>query len=1276
MLQAARDEIAMSTEPAYIKDGELRYVAASRAYAGLCGCEPADLMGARDARADDQQDRDEKERRCLVFGSDQTAVLEYAATPQRYRARLHRLRDGDGSLFVVARLKPAASTRPRRPGDLALGLPAGREEGPVGGEFRDLELIKAMEAFDQPLAVIGADGGILVSNAHYREVRPAGTAEPSPGPQPDGRRSADRASGPRTLANDRTLEAALDAVDAGIVIYDGNDVLQFANRRMQELFDGYAPPLERGISLRSVLESMYDKGIIERTGADPELREQWVAERIRLHHRRLHETVEQLSDGRWIRSISRRIENDVMIGIRTDITERRELEEELRRRNEEIALYRAVLDELPNSTYVKDDSFRLIYANRAYGDLTGWALEEVVGKRDVDLFGSDGEALMEADRRVLETGRIQEQEETLSRRSGELLALVSRKARVTTGDGRTFLIGTTADITVQKRRQSELAEARRQADMVRADLESVIEALEMSVVVVDMHGCIEMINGACCRIWGQHTREGLVGRPFRYLMDARRNDCIRVGADDDWEDYVSHRLEEIRSGNVAAREMELLDGRTLIYSVHNLSADRRMICHFDVSQQKDSERQIAQAKSELEATSATLSKATAAMAQGLCIYDEKIRLTNEVFHKMVGLAPDEVPPGTPLRAMIEKVARTGVYGDGETTRKAVAKILSDNEARRPHTIERRSPDGRWLRMDAKPDGDGAMIATYTDITDAKAREDELKRLLERAELADRAKSEFLANMSHEIRTPMNGVLGMAELLARTQLDTRQRTFTDVIVKSGNALLTIINDILDFSRIDAGRMVLENDPFDLAELVADVAALVSARVAEKDIEMIVRAAPDLPARVIGDAGRVRQIVTNLLGNAAKFTEMGHVLVSVGAQVEDDVAAVVIRVEDTGIGIPGDKLESIFEKFSQVDGSSTRRHEGSGLGLSIASGLAAMMGGRIEVESEYGKGSAFTAHLSLPVDRAGPNARPVPVDVNGARILVVDDNPVNRDILMEQMRAWNLDGCAVAGGAEGIEVLRAARELGVAVDAVILDYHMPGMNGAETARRIRSDAAIGATPIIMLTSADIRSEEQGLAAVRIDAQLMKPARSSLLLETIVETLQKAHGRSGSKARPPAAAPCAVPHAAVPAPAGKPRQARRDDRAGLDVLVAEDNEVNQIVFSQILDELGVGYEIVRNGQEAVDAFLARRPRIILMDVSMPIMNGHEAARAIRGHEGEEGGRVPIVGVTAHALNGDRERCLEAGMDDYMSKPISPEKLGGKICDWLGPMGLEERA
>jgi CheY-like chemotaxis protein/nitrogen-specific signal transduction histidine kinase len=578
-----------------------------------------------------------------------------------------------------------------------------------------------------------------------------------------------------------------------------------------------------------------------------------------------------------------------------------------------------------------------------------------------------------------------------------------------------------------------------------------------------------------------------------------------------------------------------------------------------------------------------------------------------------------------------------------------------------------------------------MIITYTDVTDAKHREEELQHLVVKAEMADRAKSEFLANMSHEIRTPMNGVLGMAELLARTELDTRQRTFTDIIVKSGNALLTIINDILDFSKIDAGQLVLDQAPFDLSETVEDVASLISSRAVDKDIELIVRIDPALPARVIGDVGRLRQIITNLAGNAIKFTESGHVLIEVtGAVNGSDMLDLAIHVHDTGMGIPADKLEAVFEKFSQVDTSSTRRHEGTGLGLAITSRLVDLMEGRIRAESEVGKGSVFTIEVSLPVDHSTvERVRIAPIDVSGARVLAIDDNPVNRSILIEQLNAWGFDSCAAVSGREGLEVLAAADRFGVPVDVVILDYHMPDMDGVMTARKIRDSFGPDRPAIIMLTSMDLSASDADIRKGAVQAALMKPARSSLLLETIVDVLQAAaHNEKTSNAEAAALAdadtagqaPLAPARApSVPAPPQRSAQTSSAEKARggqrLELLVAEDNEVNQIVFTQILDEMGLNYRIVDNGGSAYDTWESHRPAMILMDVSMPVMNGHQATQAIRKAEAEDAdlGHTPIVGVTAHALTGDMERCLDAGMDDYLSKPISPEKLEAKIREWL---------
>lgn len=539
----------------------------------------------------------------------------------------------------------------------------------------------------------------------------------------------------------------------------------------------------------------------------------------------------------------------------------------------------------------------------------------------------------------------------------------------------------------------------------------------------------------------------------------------------------------------------------------------------------------------------------------------------------------------------------------------------------------------------------------------------------RAESADRAKSEFLANMSHEIRTPMNGVMGMAELLARTELDSRQNMFVDVIVKSGNALLTIINDILDFSKIDAGQMHLDPAPFLIGEAVEDVATLVSTRVAEKDLELIVRVAPDLPPSLVGDIGRFRQITTNLVGNAVKFTERGHVLVEVsGKPIDDENIMVTVRVEDTGIGIPEDKLASVFEKFAQVDASSTRRHEGTGLGLAIATRLVELMGGEIGADSTVGKGSVFWFSVPMPIDQAAARPKPVPFDVSGARVLAVDDNGINRDILSEQLRNWGFDGVAVESGAMGIAFLKHAAEVNADVDCVILDFQMPDMNGVEVAQQIRQSGID--VPIILLTSVDQSETSQLATKYGINAQLTKPARSSALLETIVNVLQVK--RSAEQK----AAPVDTPQIRQPKPVARIAETRKTAQpaadtgrkaATVDVVVAEDNEVNQLVFSQILDGIGISYRIASNGRTAVEFYKSLNPTIILMDVSMPEMNGLEATAAIREIEGETGTHTPIIGITAHALKGDKERCLEAGMDDYLTKPISPDRLSAKIESWM---------
>jgi len=660
-------------------------------------------------------------------------------------------------------------------------------------------------------------------------------------------------------------------------------------------------------------------------------------------------------------------------------------------------------------------------------------------------------------------------------------------------------------------------------------------------------------------------------------------------------------------------------------------------------------------------------------AQGVIILGEtNIEFCNDRARELNGVPESVLNAGKPWLDFFLYQMERGDFGEGESAQEFFDALIANFENREVMQIERIAGDGKIIRSDRIPNSIGGMTLTLTDITDLKQRESELEESMKLAESAERAKSEFLANMSHEIRTPMNGVMGMAELLSATELDAKQKMFTDVIVKSGASLLTIINDILDFSKIDAGQMELNPSPFVLTEAIEDVAALVSAKVAEKDLELIVRVDPTLPKMMVGDVGRIRQIVTNLLSNAIRFTEKGHVYVNVDGQVEKngdgDFIVLKFSIEDTGIGIPKEQCANVFQKFSQVDTSATRKHEGTGLGLSIASSLVELMDGEIGVDSEVGQGSIFWFTAKLAAHGEINQERIIPGDLSGARILIIDDNEVNRSILAEQMATWKFDGATSSSGVEGLEVMRAVIAADISLDLVILDYQMPEMSGAEVLEFMRQDDELKDIPVIMLTSIDSSQVNQELTRLGAEANLTKPARSSMLLETILQIIaNKRADIAASMINNQIAKP--KPDTDIISPPEKlETQISAPANHALDILVAEDNEVNQIVFKQILEDTGLNFKIVENGRLAFATYKVQQPRLILMDVSMPEMNGKEATMAIRKYEVEkEMNRVPIIGVTAHALKGDMEACIDAGMDDYLPKPVSPTKLSIKIQQWL---------
>jgi len=618
------------------------------------------------------------------------------------------------------------------------------------------------------------------------------------------------------------------------------------------------------------------------------------------------------------------------------------------------------------------------------------------------------------------------------------------------------------------------------------------------------------------------------------------------------------------------------------------------------------------------------------MPDGFVLYDadDRLMMCNERYRTLYAPSAPAMVPGATFEDILRYGLEHGQYEDADGREDDWLEEQMEMHRRASVELEQPLSDGRWLRVFEKETSDGGRVGLRVDITHLKDQQSALAAASERAEAANRAKSAFLANMSHEIRTPMNGVVGMADLLTDTPMNEEQALYVNTIKNSGEALLVIINDVLDYSKIEADKLILHPEPFDLERTIHDIIMLLQPTACDKGLDMLVDYDMFLPTGFIGDPGRIRQVLTNLLGNAIKFTTEGHVAVRVvGIAVDGADTAIHINIEDTGIGIPEDKVDHVFGEFNQVEDERNRQFEGTGLGLAITKRLIALMGGEIWVDSELGRGSCFGFNIELPpVEPSDLTAPVLPVGLKTA--LVVEDHEANRSIISKQLAVLGIETRSCASGAAALAMLDPVPDL------VLTDHNMPGMDGAMLARKLRE---LGHTMPILLLSSNSGVAENDPVRSDVQAVLQKPMQRRMLFSQL-EKLSHSE-------------PVAAPVAEIAVPIFHHHSV---DKRRMRILAAEDNKTNRLVFSKMIKGFDVDLTFAQNGIEAVEAYIAERPDLIFMDISMPKMDGKEATSEIRKIEASTGVHVPIIALTAHAMDGDKKGILDAGLDEYLTKPL----------------------
>lgn len=786
---------------------------------------------------------------------------------------------------------------------------------------------------------------------------------------------------------------------------------------------------------------------------------------------------------------------------------------------------------------------------------------------------------------------------------------------------------------------AEIDNRRRAENMLRERtelLDNLIQTSPVGIIVHDAARVVTLVNPAFCEIFGYTERECL-GRKIEQLI-------VQPGA----EQAFMENIQRIAAGDILAGAMKRMckDGQLVDVEVHanRLLSGGKYCGAFALFQDITKRTEAETALRQSEEVFRTL---CAAAPVGVFRTDENGVgvYSNDRMKEFHGLTMEQVN-ATPA---------AGVHPDDVERVRANRRANFANGSRFSEQFRYVKPNGEivWVSLQGGPirDSDGRLqgyVGVMEDITLQREAHERMREAKEAADAASRAKSEFLANMSHEIRTPMNGIIGMTELALDTELEPTQREYLNAVKYSADSLLTVINDILDFSKIEVGKLALDPIEFNLRDHLGQAMKIMAGRAHEKGLELACFVPPEIPDFVVADPVRLRQVILNLVGNAIKFTEKGEVVLRVELEQEsEDVGAMVLHfsVADTGIGIPREKQQLIFEPFSQADTSTTRRYGGTGLGLSICSRLIAMMNGRIWLESEEGRGSTF--HFTAQFGAATLAAAPVSADPNilvDLRVLIVDDNSTNRQILEKTLSYWRMRPTCAANAEAGLALLQQAQTKGKPFRLMVVDCHMPDIDGFMLVERVQQLPALSGVVTVMLTSGGRRGDGQRCKELGIAAYLIKPVLQADLLEALLRVLSP---RSSN----------AEPMQLVT------RHSLREGRVPLRVLLAEDNLVNQRLAVRLLEKEGHSVVVASDGAKALDALEQQQFDLILMDVQMPVMDGVETTAAIRKREQGSGAHIPIVAMTAHAMAGDRQRFLSLGMDGYVSKPIQSRDLMAMI-------------